>query len=216
MTGVRWILLGLAGFGVAGCCGGYYPIEKDEPCRQVGYAIASRTHACTQDSNLANQRYRTYVNDFTCKAEVVTADSFLCSKAINELSCDDVRRWGDKLERWVGSSTACIAILSSSTRKIQPAGAGDLAKEPKCWESLQQLASRKSMCSGNPYEEELSWAILYMNGKYRCSEVFPSAFGPEYDVRECKKLIASIPCEDFTKETFSLGKFCDDYIFSPR
>ncbi len=37
-----------------------YDIEPDEPCRQAGFSIASRTFACTGDDALANDRYRRF------------------------------------------------------------------------------------------------------------------------------------------------------------
>jgi hypothetical protein len=90
---------------------------QDEPaslvCDEVGYAIASRTFACTGDDALALERQGAFGDDFTCIAEgppAPTADLYHCAVAILDLSCDDVDALGDDLAGWLASSPACAYV----------------------------------------------------------------------------------------------------------
>lgn len=214
----RWVrggLILLGALGSSGCCGGPYDMEKDEPCRQAGYAIASRTFACTGDGKLANERYLAFQKDFTCKAESLSANSFRCVKNLNDLSCESVALHGDRLEAWVGSSHECMSLVGSSTRTIRPAPPGDLARDPDCWRFVQQAAMRRSSCTGESYGDALSWMIPLMDSKFTCYDKFPSAFGREADLAGCRQAIQGMACEALKNDTLELGVSCD-YVLSPR
>jgi hypothetical protein len=189
-------------------------MELDEPCRQAGYAIASRTYACTGDSGLANDRYLAFSRDFTCKNERTSADALLCAGELNELSCESALAFGDRLEAWVGSSVECMLILGSSTRTIAPSPPGDLARSPDCEGAVRWVATRRAACGGT-YEEAFSWASASLDSWFSCySSLLPSAFGRASDLERCRSGLEGLSCDEIGSRERILNA-CD-YVFSPR
>lgn len=99
-------------------------IDAESPCREVAYAIASRTVDCTGDEDLATARAEEVSSAWTCLApgpEANGADtgSFItpenlyhCAYTLRGLSCDEVDALGDDLDAWLATSPICDRILA--------------------------------------------------------------------------------------------------------
>ena len=96
------------------------PVADDQPCLEVGYAIARRTEECTQDLDLASRRYKQFGREFKCIPTPpndpdyvdVAPDLYGCAATISELSCDVLNEFGDDLGAWVDVDPSCAYILT--------------------------------------------------------------------------------------------------------
>lgn len=92
----------------------------------VGYSIASRTFQCTGNQKLANRRYEAFDDTYTCVApspqNTEYAQFFDCSIQVYRTSCDDVERFADDLDAWLGASTMCRQILQRVDGSALPTG----------------------------------------------------------------------------------------------
>lgn len=100
-------------FTLGGCT--VYDVDAGEPCRQAGYSIASRIYACTGDEAKANAAYERFSSEYACLLPAEAPSSYACAIALNDATCADVEQRGDDLDRWVGSSRECVALLSGAT-----------------------------------------------------------------------------------------------------
>lgn len=93
--------------------------KPEEVCNDVGYSIASRTLDCTGDTELANRRYERYSKRYEClvrRPDREPIDEYYrCVVHVGSLSCADVKRFGDDLDRWLDGSPACPAFLRGGT-----------------------------------------------------------------------------------------------------
>ena len=118
------ILLSLLG------CTNLEPVSPTAPCEEAGYAIARRTFECTDDGDLANDRYLAFDAAYTCadvewdlqpdtgiiytKAPGNEVDYYHCAFAIGELACELVESYGDDFSQWLSASPACDLILEEA------------------------------------------------------------------------------------------------------
>ena len=100
------------------------PMPGDQPCKEVGWAIAARTHACTGDVELANARYEDFSDQNDCVewtadderlGAVPPEDLFSCAFTIRNLPCETVTELGDDLDAWLALDEGCAYV-------VQPAG----------------------------------------------------------------------------------------------
>lgn len=92
------------------CPSAWVDEPPQEVCEQVGFAVASRTFACTGDEVLAIERQDAFHRGFRCVVEGPPApvgDLYHCPAAILDLRCDEVEALGDDLDSWLDSSPAC-------------------------------------------------------------------------------------------------------------
>lgn len=96
-------------------------LDNDDICQEVGYAIAGRTEACTGDSDLAESRYTSFEENYSC-VDVDPSDSagvggvrpedlFACPLAIRNLACELVEDYDDDLEAWMRASPVCALLV---------------------------------------------------------------------------------------------------------
>jgi hypothetical protein len=95
-------------------CAGVTDISDSEPCKNVGYSIASRTLDCTDDPDLANARYKQFQQGTRCELSDVVPENFDCAIEINTATCDEVAAYGDDLEKWLARSASCSGILNQA------------------------------------------------------------------------------------------------------
>lgn len=153
-----------AGVALAAGCSGQYDVDRDEPCRNAAYAIASKTHACTGDVDLSNRRYEQARAQFRCTVATPKLNDFLCSSDINDMGCDEVKACGDDLERWLSRPTrSCHPILEHADGRALKGGGGSssgpdylpapdpaLGATPVCQKAMALLEARMSACYGAP------------------------------------------------------------------
>lgn len=88
------------------------PLTPDEICDDARRGIALRTQSCTQDIDLANQRYDLAKARLTCNPQLrVEKSAYDCSSVILATSCDDVAKHGDDMNAWT-ASPACQATFT--------------------------------------------------------------------------------------------------------
>lgn len=117
----------LPGFvGVAACaglvgCTLVEPMPGDQPCKEVGWAIASRTHDCTGDVALANDRHAAFDDRAECIEweaddpaldEIGAEDLFSCAFTLRNLPCETIEALGDDFEAWLETDEACAYVVS--------------------------------------------------------------------------------------------------------
>lgn len=96
------------------------PMPGDQPCKEVGWAIAARTHACTGDVALANTRYEDFTDQITCVewaadderlGNTPPEDLFSCAFTIRNLPCETVAELGDDLDAWLALDEGCAYVI---------------------------------------------------------------------------------------------------------
>ncbi len=96
------------------------PMPGDQPCKEVGWAIAARTHACTGDVALANARYEDFTDQITCVdwaadderlGTTPPEDLFSCAFTLRNLPCETVAALGDDLDAWLALDEGCAYVL---------------------------------------------------------------------------------------------------------
>ena len=75
--------------------------EAADVCEQVGFAIASRTLACSGDTTLANSRFEDFQASTQCTSDSVADLYFSCVRAVNAKSCPEVTQLADDFDRWI-------------------------------------------------------------------------------------------------------------------
>lgn len=108
-------------------CSSLGEVDGEAPCREVGYSIAWRTFACTNDADLANARYEQFTSQYECievgfpevdaenqyllDAQDNPANWFHCAFVVGELACELVDDYGDDLDAWLESSDSCGRVV---------------------------------------------------------------------------------------------------------
>lgn len=94
----------------AGCRDNFSDPDAQDPCDQVGYAIALRTLDCTSDDARANERYEEFAETYGCAArgEVEVSD-YRCAVGVMETACPAVV--GDPLDEWLAATDGCGELL---------------------------------------------------------------------------------------------------------
>lgn len=137
-------LLAFAGVTLSASCQGSYEMDRDEPCRQAGFAIASRNQACNGDADHANALYERFVDEYLCSVSHLSQDAFRCAYNINALDCQEVATKGDDLNGYL-SANGCGSILLSKDGKPIPGG-NAITATPTCADLVWRLAVFESAC----------------------------------------------------------------------
>ena len=98
-------------------------LDADALCKEIGFAIAGRTEECGGGTDLAEERYLAFEDQYTC-VEVDPAseegvggvkpeDLYHCPLAIRHLACELVEEYGDDLDRWLTASPTCRLLVES-------------------------------------------------------------------------------------------------------
>jgi hypothetical protein len=142
--------LALVGLVAPGGCGSVYDMEADEPCRQAGFSIAARTETCTNDADLANQRYETFRDRYRCTIGKATELDFLCSRGILQTPCEDVLRLGDDYDAWLGRDLRCsqIFVRGDGGASGQAGAAGGGGASGGGGSAPVAVASQNAVCHG--------------------------------------------------------------------
>lgn len=85
--------------------------EAGDVCEQVGFAIASRTLACSGDTTLANSRFEDFQASTQCTSDSVADLYFSCVRAVNTKSCAEVTQLADDFDRWIDTSSTCPPLF---------------------------------------------------------------------------------------------------------
>ena len=99
------------------------PMPADQPCKEAGYAIASRVFDCSADGELANATYERFEEEYACvlyDLEVepdppgsdIEKDLFHCALAIGALTCDQVAACGQDLDCFLAASPTCPLVVT--------------------------------------------------------------------------------------------------------
>lgn len=120
----------LAAVVLLGSCKTLEPIDREQPCREAGYAIARRTFECTGDGDLANARYEKFRREYACipipeyfvdtgeitkflqtsdtgNSGIFPPDYYHCALAIDGLACETVESFGSDIALYLASSDGC-------------------------------------------------------------------------------------------------------------
>lgn len=104
-------------------CKGYEELEPDDVCQETGFSIANRTLTCTDDTELGNERYERFRDQYRCIAKLDVNDGALfdCAISLRKLSCADVEKFGDDLDAWLAYGNGCDLVVEN---KSAPSDAG--------------------------------------------------------------------------------------------
>lgn len=108
---------------LAGGCINLKPMPPDQPCKEAGYAIASRVFDCSADSELANATYERFDSEYACvlydlevepdpPESAFEQDLFHCSLAIGAMECDAVLACGEDLDCFLAQSPTCPLVVT--------------------------------------------------------------------------------------------------------
>ncbi|MEZ4227568.1 MAG: hypothetical protein R3B89_00300 [Polyangiaceae bacterium] len=202
-----WLTLGRAGivgalaFG-AGLfllgCPGSYELDSDEPCRQAGFAIASRNQACSGDADRANALYERFVDEYACAVSKPTQADFRCAYNVNALDCQRVETLGDDLSGYL-AARGCILILQRKDGEpmplegLGPDGLNPLTRSRRCADVLWRLAEFESACGDAERPIDLYVLIAAdLEPDHRCDEG-----ASEADLASCLRDLNGKRCVDF-------------------
>lgn len=154
-----------------------HDLDSDEPCKNAFYAVASRTHACTGDSDLSNDRYEAVDKRYKCTINgEPTLPQFLCASAINNLTCEQVKRYDDDYERWFAASAECSLIMVHADGSKLPTPTGgptvqidpNLTANPVCAAAISAMGIKYAQCIGAPGDWSGEILKVFQN-KYGCA-----------------------------------------------
>ena len=91
-------------------CAARWDIEPSAPCDEVGFAIASRIHACAGDGAAANAAYDDFQKATSCQASGnPKRTDFACAVSITSLRCNELDvDW--PIEAWL-DDPSCAPLL---------------------------------------------------------------------------------------------------------
>lgn len=98
-------------------CPAFSELGEDQPCLEVGYALAYAAESCLGDRDVGNARYEAFVDQYECipTSEAVAdghapQDLYDCAFAISEMPCEVVEAYGDDLALYMGISPGCALV----------------------------------------------------------------------------------------------------------
>jgi len=112
---MRYLPLGL----LVGCP---RPLDPEQPCEEIAYAIGARTEECTGDGELGEARVQALLDTYECldRAEVAEGqsesggdDAFACALVLRDVACELVAEAGDDLDAWLSFSPSCRLALGA-------------------------------------------------------------------------------------------------------
>ncbi|MCK6502076.1 hypothetical protein L6R53_01495 [Myxococcota bacterium] len=110
-------------------------MPPDQPCKEAGYAIASRIFDCTADGDLANATYERFEEEYACVlwdleeepdpyGSNVEKDLFHCSLTIGAMECEQVLACGEDLDCFLSTSPACGLVVTYADGSALSSGGG--------------------------------------------------------------------------------------------
>lgn len=104
------------------------PLPAQEVCRDIGYSIANRTQACSEDASLASKRWNLYEANYHCK--VVSNDEpidvmYTCPIEILKIPCSDFLAYGDNFDTMFATIPECALPIE----RTQSGGAGSAGSD---------------------------------------------------------------------------------------
>lgn len=109
---------------VLGACINLRPMPPDQPCKEAGYAIASRVFDCTADADAANAAFRRFEQDVECVLYDLEArddtgsawekDLFHCALAIGAMDCEEVLACGEDTACFLAASPTCALVAQTA------------------------------------------------------------------------------------------------------
>lgn len=97
-----------------------HDLPAEQPCTEVGFAIAARYEQCTGDTDGALALYEAFEADVTCLADTFPLRgpdgepdpvAYECALVTRNLACELVEQYGQDLSLWLSSSPVCGALL---------------------------------------------------------------------------------------------------------
>jgi hypothetical protein len=93
-----------------------HELPAEQACLEVGYAIASRTEACTGDVDVAVARQEAFTAAYACDLPPLASPEqenhlYTCALTVRNLACELALEHGDDLDAWLASSPVCDRIL---------------------------------------------------------------------------------------------------------
>ncbi|MCA9640467.1 MAG: hypothetical protein KC492_07205 [Myxococcales bacterium] len=205
--GSALVLLGVA-LGVSSCQGSY-EMERDEPCRQAGFAIASRNQACNGDADHANALYERFVDEYLCSVTKPSQNAFRCAYNINALGCEEVAAKGDDLNGYL-SANGCGVILKRKDGTPIPQAGGGVTATPLCASLVLRLAEFESACGDNEPPGDLSLLIASdLTTDHECA-----ANATPAELATCLSALDGKRCIDFSiaRELLDATPSCDSVL----
>lgn len=197
-------------------CPGSYDMELDEPCRQAGFAIASRHQACTGDADAANALYERFVDEYACTVAKLSKDDYRCAYNLNALDCQAVEALRDDLPGYL-TEFGCIQILRRKDGAPMPLRSSDgtlnpLTTDAECAAVALRLAEFEAACGGGSASDLYFLIVSDLAQSYSCSESATDA-----DVNTCRTDLDELRCIDFSiaRDLLEATPSCQDVI-SPR
>ncbi|MGE0320794.1 MAG: hypothetical protein AB7K71_12560 [Polyangiaceae bacterium] len=89
-------------------------LPADEVCVDVGYSIANRTESCTDDPELASERWSHYEERFDCNVGKVTdeiRELYVCPVELLRMDCELFLDYGDDLDGLLSSIPECTRVV---------------------------------------------------------------------------------------------------------
>lgn len=100
--------------------------DSTAPCKDVAGVIAARTFACGGGHDRANARYDLFFEEYRCipwdPLTTPYEELWHCSFEVGQLTCPDVRAFGDDFERYFAASPACPLIIRHADGTALPGG----------------------------------------------------------------------------------------------
>lgn len=89
-------------------------LPASEVCDDVGYSIANRTEACSDDRDLASERWAHYDERFACNVGQVTEEIrelYVCPVELLRMDCETFLAYGDDLDALLSSVPECTRVV---------------------------------------------------------------------------------------------------------
>lgn len=177
-----WMAIGasMVLLGASGCAA--YDAEQGEPCRQAGYSIASRIHACTGDETAANDAYKRFADTYVCTAPPDREESYECAAQLRDFGCDVVADYGSDLDRWVTATPECLALLTNNA----------LEQSSNCFDLAQAVAPKVATCAlpKDPYLTVFASVLAALSQR--------GCVASASQVALCKSELEDLPCSAVT------------------
>jgi hypothetical protein len=107
------------------------PLDPEQPCEEIAYAIGARTEECTGDGELGEVRIEAFRDGYVC---VDTAepgvdggpmggdDGFACALVLRNVACEIAVDAGDDLAAWLRASPSCALAVAPVGETPQDTG----------------------------------------------------------------------------------------------
>jgi hypothetical protein len=187
---LRAVILSL----VAGCTG-ISDMPADEPCKNVGYAVASRTEACLGDGKLANARFTRFQGTYTCTVASPTEQDFTCAVAVNATTCEAVAANGETWDKWLLASPACGTIFrhKDGSPAVPETGDDAVSMNAVCQGISDEAWTQRQRCTNNGVVGDKAAGYAELEAALRCTARWPAGGTPPI-ATACIAQLDATPC----------------------